>query len=168
MKTIAKIALTALALTATAAAAEQGDKITALGYGHSQQQAKIVTIQTWTAAAHDAYGYADWNTAYVGQMECVQNYATTTNKKFTTLSREIIKIGGDQSAPWTCIVSGYQDVKTTYNGGYDGGYKAPAAPTYGGGYKAPASGYSGGYTGGYTGHTGGYGGGYGGGTTYKY
>ena len=54
MKNFAKIAFAALALTATSAAAGQGDKITAMGYGHSQQQAKIVTIQTWTVAAHES------------------------------------------------------------------------------------------------------------------
>lgn len=156
MKTFAKIAIAALALTATAAAAGQGDKITAMGYGPTQQQAKIVTIQTWSAAAHSSYGYADWNTAYIGHMECVQNYATASQKN-STLSREVIKIGGDQSAPWSCIVSGYQDVKTSYNGGgYNGGtaYKKNTGHT--GGYT--------GHTGGYTGHTGGYTGG----TTYKY
>lgn len=155
MKTFAKIAFAALALTATGAVADQGDKITAMGYGPTQQHAKIVTIQTWTTAAHDSYGYADWNTAYIGHMECVQTYATAT-QKYSTLSREVIKIGGDQSAPWSCIVSGYQDVKTSYNGGYDGGYKKN-------------TGHTGGYTGGYTGgHTGGYTGGYSGGTTNKY
>ncbi|BBU56803.1 hypothetical protein KU6B_30680 [Mameliella alba] len=170
MKNFAKIAFAALALTATSAAAGQGDKITAMGYGHSQQQAKIVTIQTWTAAAHESYGYADWNTAYVGQMECVQNYAKSTNE-ITTFSREVIRVGGDQSAPWSCIVSGYQDVKTGYNGGYDGykpakgyGHKAPA---YGSHKKVPTLGYGSGYAGHAGGYTGGYSGGYGG-SAYKY
>ncbi|SMX36176.1 hypothetical protein [Maliponia aquimaris] len=131
MNTFAKITAIALALTAGAAAAEQGDKITALGYGHTQQQAKIITIQTWTVAANDAYGYADWNTAYIGHMECIQNYAAATSQ-YSTLSREVIKVGGDQNAPWSCIVSGYQDVRTGYDTGYTGqqyitpDYKAPA------------------------------------------
>ncbi len=158
MKTIAKIALVALSLTATAAAAGQGDKITAMGYGHNQQHAKIVTIQTWTAAAHDSYGYADWNSAYIGNMECVQNTAYATSQ-YSTLSREVIKIGGDQNAPWSCIVSGYQEVKSgSYNGGgYQGGFKS--------------SGYDGGYTGGFksSGYTGGHKiTGYKGGSAYKY
>lgn len=148
MKTLAKIAIAALALTATGAAADQGDKITAMGYGHNQQQAKIVTIQTWTQAAHDSYGYADWNTAYIGHMECVQNYAAGT-QQYSTLSREVIKVGGDQNAPWSCIVSGYQDVKTSYNGGYDGGYQNNG---YDGGAYKKNSGYTGN---GYAGHTGG-------------
>ncbi|MGP6085613.1 hypothetical protein [Antarctobacter jejuensis] len=173
MKILAKMTLAALALSATAAAAAQGDKITALGYGHTQQQAKIVTIQTWTNAAHDAYGYADWNTAYIGHMECIQNPAYASNK-YSTLSREIIKTGGDQTAPWSCIVSGFQDVKTTYDGTYKqpdhyGGHDGGFTPTHSGGYTGNAykgNGYSGGYTdgysGGYTGnaHTGG--------STYKY
>lgn len=183
MKTLAKIAFTALALSATAAAAGQGDKITALGYGPTQHHAKIITIQTWTAAAQDAYGYADWNTAYIGHMECIQNPAYASNK-YSTLSREIIKIGGDQSAPWSCIVSGYQDVKTTYGGDYGTNYKAPVykdngykAPVYKAPvYKKPV--YNNGHTGGFTpnynngytgnGYTGGYSGGYSGGSTYKY
>ena len=83
----------------------------------------------------------------------------------------MIKIGGDQSAPWTCIVSGYQDVQTGYNGGYDG-YK-PAkdyghkAPVYGSHKKVPTLGYGGGYAGHGGGYTGGYSGGYGG-SAYKY
>lgn len=175
MKTIAALTAVALALTAAAASAAQGDKITALGYGHSQQQAKIVTIQTWTAAAQDAYGYADWNTAYIGHMECVQNYAAATSQ-FSTLSREVIKVGGDQNAPWSCIVSGYQDIRTGYDTGYNGhhvapsyqapayvapGYTAPThvAPTYAAPvykapvYKAPvykSTGYSNGYSSGYS------------------
>ncbi len=184
MKTLAKMTLAALALSATAAAADQGDKITALGYGHTQQQAKIVTIQTWTTAAHDSYGYADWNTAYIGHMECIQNPAYASNK-YSTLSREIIKIGGDQNAPWSCIVSGFQDVKTTYDGtykqpDYNTGHADGYTPNHTGGYVGNAykdNGYSGGFIGNAykgNGHTGGYtgntykGNGYTGGSTYKY
>lgn len=115
MNTIAKIALVALSLTATAVAADQGPKVTAMGYGHSQQHAKMVTIQTWVHAAKDAYTYADWNKAYIGHMECIENYQTGSSQ-YSTLQREVIKIGGDQNAPWSCIVSGFQDVRN--GGGY--------------------------------------------------
>jgi hypothetical protein len=117
MNAFAKIALVAVSLTATAAAASQGDKITAMGYGHNQQHAKMVTIQTWATAAHGSYGYADWNTAYIGHMECIQN-SSYGSSKYSTLSREVIKVGGDHGASWSCIVSWYQDVKT--GGGYGG------------------------------------------------
>lgn len=119
MNAIAKIALLALSLTATSVAASQGDKITAMGYGQTQQQAKIITIQTWSMAAQDSYGYADWNSAYIGHMECIQN-DSYASQQYSTLSREVIKIGGNQNGKWSCIVSGYQDVKT--GGGYGGGY----------------------------------------------
>ncbi|KUF11377.1 hypothetical protein [Pseudoponticoccus marisrubri] len=113
MTRFAKTALTALALIAgaSAAMATQGDKITALGYGHTQQHAKLVTVDTWQKAAQDSYGYADWNTAYIGHMECFEKSYQAPSQQFSTLSREIIRTGGDSNAPWSCIVSGYQEVR---------------------------------------------------------
>lgn len=113
MTNFAKTALTALALIAggTAALATQGAKITAMGYGQTIHHAKMVTIQVWQQAAHQSYGYADWNTAYVNAVECYQNNYAPTTQKFTTLQREVIKTGGDINAPYSCIVSGYQEVK---------------------------------------------------------
>jgi len=111
MTRIAKLLLVAVALTASAAQATQGAKVTAMGYGDSQQHAKMVTIQTWTRAAFAEYGFANWNNAYIGHMECHQNAtAGATSNNYQTLQREVIRTGGNPNAAWSCIVSGYQEL----------------------------------------------------------
>ncbi len=111
MTNFAKIALIAAALTASAAQATQGTKVTALGYGDSRQHAKMVTIQTWTQAAFAEYGFANWNNAYIGHMECHENInaGASTTQQYGALSREIMRTGGNPNAAWSCIVSGFQD-----------------------------------------------------------
>lgn len=110
MTHIAKIILAAAALAASTMTATAGAKVTAMGYGNTKTHAKMVTIQTWTKAAYDAYGFADWNTAYIGYMECHPNSVQQgAASGFSTMQREVIRTGGDSSADWSCIVSGFQD-----------------------------------------------------------
>jgi hypothetical protein len=109
MTHFARLAIFALSLFATSAAATQGAKVTAMGFGDSRQHAKMVTIQTWTQAALQEYGFADWNTAYLGQVTCAPNSSAAGTPQYGTLSREIIKIGGNPGSSWACIVSGYQE-----------------------------------------------------------
>ena len=111
MTHIAKIVLVAGTLLASAASATTGAKVTAMGFGNSQQHAKMVTIQTWLQAAFQEYGYSDWNNAYISNMECHKQAGGQAGGYNTTMQREVIRTGGNPSAPLSCIVSGMQEAQ---------------------------------------------------------
>lgn len=110
MNALFKTAIVAFSLFASAAAATQGDEITAIGYGKTMQHAKIITINTWKSAAKDSYGYADWNGARTGPLECFKNEYSDTSVQSTSDFREVIREGGNDQDPWVCSVSGTQQV----------------------------------------------------------
>lgn len=113
MTNFAKIALVAISLTATAAAASQGDEITGMGYGKTMQHAKINTVKAWKKGAHDIYGYVNWREARVGRMECFReerNSTTGVNGSYDG-TREFIYEHGKDTDLWTCLVTGTQNVR---------------------------------------------------------
>lgn len=113
MNSFARIALVVMSLTATAAAASQGDEITGLGYGKTMQHAKINTVKAWKHGAHDVYGYVSWGEARIGRMECFKEQQDYSANRFSTLddTREHFYERGNDRDPWTCIVSGTQYVR---------------------------------------------------------
>lgn len=104
MTKFAKIALTALSLAvagAGTAQAQQVELITAIGFGQTKAHAQMTAVKQWVMEGSRMYGWADWNTALRGEMECFK--IDPSGAQYSTKS---IVVGGDVTQPWSCSVTG--------------------------------------------------------------